>query len=182
MCLAACLLLAAASGCGLKSPWSRGQDGPLLESVQVAELQPGCYCEIEMVVPLTALRGSFDCYKGTVTEITHDEIVLTDVVEESCIEYATTSQRRPPTRQKRELVRVPRTGIDEIWAWPPAKVDAAAKPPSQPPAATLPSSAAHAALPPPAAASATAEEPGSPPAASRFSPAQPGPPADNAPR
>jgi hypothetical protein len=146
--LSACLLLAAGSGCGLTPPWSRVEEGPWLESVKVSELQPGCYCEIEMVVPLTALRGSFDCFKGTVKEINHDEIVLTDAVEASCIEYATTSQRRPPTQQKRDLVRVPRGGIDQIFAVRPAKENSAEKPPLQPSAITLPSSGAHAVLPP----------------------------------
>ncbi len=120
-CLAGCLLVAAASGCGLKSPWSRSQQGPLLETVKAAELQPGCYCEIDMNVPPTAPEGSFDCYKGTVKEINHDEVVLTDAVEQSCIEYGTTSRPRPPTQQKRDLVRVPLTGVNAIWALPPAK-------------------------------------------------------------
>ena len=122
--LAACLLLAAGSGCGWRPPWSHVETGPLLESVKVSELRPGCYCEIEMVIPPTASEGSFDCYKGTVKEVNHDEVVLTDVVEESCIEYGTTSRHRPPTQDKRELVHVPLTGVDEIWALPPAKGDA----------------------------------------------------------
>ncbi len=126
-CLAACLLWAG-SGCGLKLPWSGVQGGPL-EPVEASELQPGSYCEIDMVVPLTALRGSIDVISGTVKEVNHDEIVLTNVLEQSRIEYATSSQRPPITRQKRDLVSVPRTGIDTIWALPPAKNNAAAKPP-----------------------------------------------------
>jgi hypothetical protein len=119
--LAGCLLVTAGSGCGLKPPWSHSQQGPLLETVKASELQPGCYCEIDMNVPPTAPEGSFDCYKGTVKEISRDEVVLTDVLEESCIDYGTTSHRRPPTQQKRDLVRVPLTGVNAIWALPPAK-------------------------------------------------------------
>jgi hypothetical protein len=148
-CLAACLLWAG-SGCGLKLPWSGVQGGPL-EPVEASDLQPGCYCEIDMVVPLTALKGSLDCYSGTVREVTHDEIVLADVLEQTRMEYATSSQRPPITRQKRDLVRVPRTGIDTIWALPPARNDAAGRPPSPPPQPTaiaLPSNGASAVLPP----------------------------------
>jgi hypothetical protein len=130
--LAGCLLAAAGSGCGLKPPWSRSQQGPLLETVKVSELQPGCYCEIDMNVPPTAPEGSFDCYKGTVREINRDEVVLTDVLEESCIDYGTTPHRRPPTQQKRDLVRVPLTGVNAIWALPPAK-DAKNLPPKPAP-------------------------------------------------
>ena len=104
-----------------------------------------------MVVPLTALKGSLDCYSGTVREVTHDEIVLADVLEQTRMEYATSSQRPPITRQKRDLVRVPRTGIDTIWALPPARNDAAGRPPSPPPQPTaiaLPSNGASAVLPP----------------------------------
>ncbi len=120
-CLAGCLFLAAGSGCGINPPWAHTQQGPLLETVKVSDLQPGCYCEIDMVVPPTAPEGSFDCYKGTVKETNHDEIVLTEVVEESCIDYNNSSRRRPPTQQKRDLVRVPLTGVDAIWALPTAK-------------------------------------------------------------
>jgi len=119
--LVVCLFVAVGSGCGVKAPWYRGEPGPLLESVKVSELRPGCYCEIEMVVPPLSPEGSFHCFKGTVKEISHDEIVLTDVLEGSCMEYGTTSSRRPFTQEKRDLVRVPLTGIDEIWALPPAK-------------------------------------------------------------
>ena len=57
----------------------------MLESVKVSELRPGDYCEIEMVVPPMASEDSFHCFKGTVKEIHPDEIVLTNVLEESCI-------------------------------------------------------------------------------------------------
>ena len=116
----------------MKPPWFHNETGPLLESVKASELRPGGYCEIEMVVPPTASPGSFQCYKGTVKEIGHDEVILTNVLEESCIEYGTTSLRRPPTQQKRDEVRVPLTGVDEIWALPPAKDNAAAVPSAKP--------------------------------------------------
>jgi len=164
--LAVCLFLAAGSGCGAKPSWFRGQEGPRLDPVKVSELRPGCYCEIDMVVPPTAPDGSFDCYKGTVKEISQDEVVLTNVLEESCIEYGANSRRRAPTQQKRDLVRVPLTGVDSIWALPPAK-DGAAPKPSTP---NLPSSGAQPTLLPRAAPSSTAEGPGSPPGADRFSP------------
>jgi len=168
-CLAVCLLLAAGSGCGTKSLWFRGEGSPLLEKVNVSELRPGCYCEIEMVVPPTAPEGSFHCYKGTVQEINHDEVVLADLLEEICLEYGTTAHRRTPTQQKRKVVRVPLTGVDAIWALPPAKSDATANPSATPSTIKLPSSKAQAVLPPHTASSSMAEESGSSPAASRFS-------------
>jgi hypothetical protein len=167
--LAACLLLAAGSGCGARPLWFRGKEGPLLEQVKASELRPGCYCEIEMVVPPASPDGSSHCFKGTVQEVNHDEVVLSDVLEESCVEYGMSSHRRPPTQQKRDVVRVPLLGVDTIWALPPTKEDAAAKPPSKPSTPKLPSSGAQAALPPPAACPTTAEEEGTPPAASRLS-------------
>ena len=124
--LTAYLLLVAGSGCSAKPLWFRSEGKPLLERVNVSELRPGCYCEIEMVVPPTAPEGSFHCYKGTIQEINHDEVVLADLLEESCLEYGTTTHRRSPTQQKREVVRVPLTGVDAIWALPPAKNDATA--------------------------------------------------------
>ncbi len=168
--LAACLFLAAGWGCGAKAPWHRTETGPLLESVKVSELRPGCYCEIEMVVPPLSPQGSFHCFKGTVKEIGQDEVVLTDVLEESCIEYGTASRGRPPTQEKRDVVRVPLTGVDEIWALPPAKSDATAKPSPKPSAVKLPSNGAQQ-LPPSRTASAAAkEESGSRPAGGHSSP------------
>ena len=125
--LAACLLLAAAAGCGGGPPWFRGQEGPLLDPVKVSELRPGCYCEIDMVVPPTASDGSFDCFKGTVKEITHDEVVLTSVVEERCVHYGANPHPHPLMQRNRDLVRVPLTGVETIWALPPGKDNAAAE-------------------------------------------------------
>ncbi|MGO9108867.1 MAG: hypothetical protein ACLP9L_06505 [Thermoguttaceae bacterium] len=169
--LTACLLSAAGSGCGAKSPWFHGPEGPLLETVKVSELKPGCYCEIDMVVPPTAPEGSFDCYKGTVKEVNHDEVVLTNVLEESCIAYGTNAPRRPPTQQKRDLVRVPLTGVDAIWALPPAKDGAAAKSPAQQSALKLASSGAQPVLPSSATSSSAAEESGNSPGARPSQPA-----------
>ena len=138
-------------GFGGNLPWLRRDTGPLLESVKVSELRPGHYCEIYMVVPPTASEDSFQCYKGTVKEINHDEVVLTDVLEESCIEYGTGAQRSPPVQQKHEEVHVPLMGVDTILALPPSKDDAgpgrSTKPPAVPPA----SSGANASSPPAAA-------------------------------
>jgi len=130
-----------------------------------------------MVVPPTAPDDSFDCFKGTVKEINHDEIVLTNVVEESCIDYGGSSHRRQPTQQKRDMVHVPLTGIDTIWAFPPTKDDAAMRPASTLPSPKLPSSGAEPKLPPPAASPPAAEATGSPLGASRFSPPSPEMPA-----
>jgi hypothetical protein len=160
--------LAAGSGCGGANPFGvRAQEGPLLEPVKVSELRPGCYCEIDMVVPPIAPNDSFDCFKGTVKEINHDEVVLTNAVEESCIDYGASSHRRQPTQQKRDMVRVPLTGIDTIWALPPAKDNVAMKPSTA--KLPLPSSGAQPMPPPRAAASAKAEEPASPAGTSRSS-------------
>ncbi len=137
--LAACLLLAAGSGCGVKWPWFHEQTGPLLESTNVKDLRPGCYCEIEMTLPPMASKDSFHCFKGTVKEINSDEVVLVDVREENYIEYGPNSHQRPPTQQKRDLVRVPLTGVDEIWALPTAKDNAQVKPPPKSSAIALPS-------------------------------------------
>ena len=135
----ACLLWAAGAGCGTRPPWSHAESGPLLEPVKVSDLRPGSYCEIEMVVPPTSPEGSFHCYKGSVKETSGSEVVLTDVLEEGCNEYGPSSQQRPPTQQKHSLVRVPLTGVDTIWAFPPPKTDAAVKPPASPsPLACLP--------------------------------------------
>ena len=146
--LTACLLLAAGSGCGSVFPWFRGEDGPL-HPVKVAELRPGCYCEIDMNVPPSAVDGSFDCYKGIVKEINHDEVVLSDVVEERCVEFGATAQRRPLKQQNHDLVHVPLTGVASIWALPPAKDAATAKPSSKAVDPKLPSSGAQAKLPRP---------------------------------
>jgi hypothetical protein len=167
--LAVCLILAAGSGCGVQPSWFRNQEGPRLDPVSASELRPGCYCEIDMVVPPTAPDGSFDCYKGTVKEVNQDEVVLTNALQESCIEYGANARRRAPTQQKRDLVRVPLTGVDTIWALPRGKDEAVPSPAASP----LPSQG----MSPPAAHSST-EEPGGPSATGHFSaPSQPDMPA-----
>ena len=110
--LAACLLLAVGSGCGGKPAWFRGETpGPLLESVKVSELRPGGYCEIEMFVPPTSPDGSFHCFKGNVKEINHDEVVLSDVLEVSYMEYGIELRTATAHQQKRALVHVPLAGV-----------------------------------------------------------------------
>ncbi len=116
-----------------------------------------------MNVPPGSPDEAFHCFKGTVKEIHRDEVVLTDAWEESYLEYGASSHPRPPTRQKRDMVQVYLTGVDTIWALPPAKADAAGKPPDL----KLPASGPPAAPPPPAAFPSTAGAAGSPPAESR---------------
>jgi hypothetical protein len=139
-------LLLMAAGCGSGMLWQRSDPSRTLDSTKVSELRPGSYCEIEMVVPLTAPQGSFQCYKGTVKEITHEEVVLTDAVEESQIDYGGSGRHREPTQKKHDLVRVPLTGVNEIWALHPSK-DGASPPAGSAaaPAAAikLPSAGAH---------------------------------------
>ena len=86
-----------------------------LQRVDVSELRPGSYCEIEMVVPPNAADDSHHCYMGTVQEITHDEVVMTEVLETTNIDYSGSGHRRAPTEQKHKVVRVPLTGIVEVW-------------------------------------------------------------------
>jgi len=167
--LTACLLVAAGSGCGVNPFRARAPEGPLLDPVKVSDLRPGCYCEIDMVVPPVGTNESFDCFKGTVKEINHDEIVLTNALEETCIDYGANSRPRQPTQQKRDIVSVPLTGIDTIWAFPPAKNDPVMKPATTMSAPKLPSGGAEPKLPP-SAPIATAEDPGNQPEAGRSSP------------
>ena len=65
-----------------------------LHRVDINELHPGSYCEIEMVVPPNAADDSHHCYMGTVQEITHDEVVLTEVLETTNIDYNGSGRRR----------------------------------------------------------------------------------------
>ena len=119
--------------------WFHRQEGPL-ESVKVSELRPGCYCEIDMVVPPMAPEGSVHCLNGTVQEINHEEVVLVNVLEESKIDNGLAStKRRPLTQQKRDLVHVPLMGVSEIWALPASKDGLAAKPSAVPSAVPPPS-------------------------------------------
>ncbi len=114
-----------------------------LQRVNVTELHPGSYCEIEMVVPPNAADDSHHCYMGTVQEITHDEVVLTEVLETTNIDYSGSGHRRAPTERKHKVVRVPLTGVVEIWSeLPKGKVQPSGS--AAPPAtAKLPSEGAH---------------------------------------
>ncbi|MFZ1137121.1 MAG: hypothetical protein WAN69_19380 [Candidatus Korobacteraceae bacterium] len=87
-----------------------------LHMVDISDLRPGTYCEIEMVVPPNAAEGSQHCYMGTVQEITHDEVVLTTVMERTNIDYNGSGHTRALTERKHDVVRVPLTGVREIWA------------------------------------------------------------------
>jgi hypothetical protein len=134
-------LLMIVAGC----VWQRPDPDHDLYSAKVSELQPGAYCEIEMNVPPTSPENSSHCYKGTVKELTSEEIVLKDVLEETQIDYAGSNRHREPAQEKHAEVRVPLTGVFEIWALRPK--DTAAPPaasgagPSVP--AKLPSQGAH---------------------------------------
>jgi hypothetical protein len=115
-----------------------------LSRVKVTELRPGNYCEIEMAVPPNATDDSHHCYMGTVKEITHEEVVLTDVMEETNIDYGGSAHHRESGRQKRDEVRVPLTGVVEIWAERSSKSKTAqATGSGSSPAAKLPSEGAH---------------------------------------
>ena len=123
--VAAACLLPAIAGCGLRALWQRPDPDHDLFSTKISELRPGAYCEIEMVVPPTSPEGSYQCYKGTVREVTQNDVVLTNVVEESQIDYSGSGRHREPTEKKHDVIHVPLTGIDEIWALRPKKNDAA---------------------------------------------------------
>ena len=119
-----------------------------LQRVDITELHPGSYCEIEMVVPPNAADDSHHCYMGTVQEITHDEVVLTEVLETTNIDYNGSGRRRAPTEQKHKVVRVPLTGIVEVWTeLPKGKARASSGSPAGSAApfttAKLPSEGAH---------------------------------------
>ena len=103
--LAACLLVAAGAGCGGKPPWSHEETGPLLDEVKASDLRPGCYCEIDMVLPPGSPEDSFHCYKGTVKEVNANEVVLTDALEVGCNEYGPAARQRPPTQEKHRAGR-----------------------------------------------------------------------------
>jgi len=92
-----------------------------LNRVSVTDLRPGCYCEIEMAVPPNAADGSQHCYMGWVKEVSHDEVVLTNVMEQTNIDYNGSGHRRDMTKQKHDIIHVPLTGVAEIWAEPPPK-------------------------------------------------------------
>ncbi len=169
LCLAAGVLLVPGWGCGGNPFGIRGQEGPLLEQVNATELRSGCYCEIDMVKPPLVSEDSFDCFKGTVKEVNQDEIVLTGVLEESYLDYGTSSHRRQPTQQKRDLVRVPRTGIDAIWALPLTKDEPATARTSNLSTPRLPSNGAPPTPPPQAPPWTPGGEPAGPPVANRSS-------------
>ena len=131
--LAAVLLPSALAGCS-GNPLGLGVASGPLELVKVTDLQPGSYCEIEMVVPPLAPEGSLHCFNGTVQEVNRDEVVLVKVLEQCNVDYGLNSRRRPLTQQKRDLVHVPLLGVHEIWALPPGKGSPVAKPSASPPA------------------------------------------------
>ena len=92
-----------------------------LYPTKASELRPGCYCEIEMILPPNTVEGSSHCYKGVVQSITSDEIVLVNVSEISQIDYSSNGHHHKPTEEKRDLVRVPLTGINVIYAFRPPR-------------------------------------------------------------
>jgi len=148
--LAAALLLAVVSGCGGQSRWvHEKEETESLDPIKISELRPKRYCEIEMTVPPKSAEGSSQCYKGTVGEVTHDEVILKDVVEVSQVEYGVPRVVQPPIVKKHDTVHVPLTGVTEIWALR-EKETVAANPggkPSEPAAIRLPSIEAHPADP-----------------------------------
>jgi hypothetical protein len=91
-----------------------------LHQVDVSDLRPGTYCEIEMVVPPNAAEDSHQKYMGWVKEVNHDEVILTGdgtnqkVMEQTNIDY--NGHSHAMTQRKHDIVRVPLTGVREIWA------------------------------------------------------------------
>jgi len=141
--------LLAITGC-LPGTLLHGDPSRDIYPTNASDLRPGSYCEIEMNVPLTATKDSSHCYKGTIKEVTREEVVLTDVLEETQIDLGTSGSSRPPSQTKHDLVHVYLTGVKEIWALRPPKGDAAhpAGSATAPPAAAkLPSDGAHPTLP-----------------------------------
>ncbi len=96
-----------------------------------------------MVVPPNAADDSHHKYMGTVQQVTHEEVVLTEVMESTNIDYAGSGHRRALTERKHKVVHVPLTGVVEIWSeLPKGKVQPVgiASPPAT---AKLPSEGAH---------------------------------------
>ena len=150
--VAACLFLAAGTGCGMNWPWVHSETGPSLEQVKVSDLRPGEYCEIDMFVSPMAPEGSFHRFKGTVREVSRDdagreEVVLVNAMEGNWTDYGSPTLRPQFSQQKRELVRVPMSGVDAIWALSPGTTRGTGCPgvAAKPSAVNLP---AHVAQPP----------------------------------
>lgn len=108
------LLLAVMPGCVGSWHAAPSEPGIPLRAVKASELKPGEYCEIDMVVPPTSPTDSYQRYCGIVKNVTHEEVELSDTVEESWIEYGSSVHRRPPSQQKRGNMHVPLTGVEEI--------------------------------------------------------------------
>jgi hypothetical protein len=97
-----------------------------------------------MVVPPNAAEDSQHRYMGWVQEVTHDEVVLTKVMERTNIDYNGSGHTRALTERHHDLVRVPLTGVREIWSEKHA--NNSASPPgggSSPMKPKLPSDGAH---------------------------------------
>jgi hypothetical protein len=122
-----------------------------LHKVEISELKPGAYCELDMVVPPNAGDESKHRYMGTVQEITHEEVVLTEVLETTNIDY--NGHRHSASESKHKIVRVPISNVVEIWTELPKgkAVSSSASPAGSgaPPAtAKLPSDGARPVIPP----------------------------------
>ncbi len=99
-----------------------------------------------MVVPPNAADDSQHRYMGWVQEVTHDEVVLTKVMERTNIDYNGSGHSRAVTERHHDLVRVPLTGVREIWSEKNAK-NSPADPPRGSAASSSRSSAAKPNLP-----------------------------------
>jgi hypothetical protein len=115
-----------------------------------------------MIVPPVAPEGSGHHFNGTVKEVTREEVVMVNVLEQNNVDYGLSSKQRPLTRQRRDLVRVPLLGVDKIWAYPPGQGGAAAQPAVTAPAVTSP------AVTPPANSGQPPLSPAMPPRGSDF--------------
>jgi hypothetical protein len=114
----AVIVLLAAAGCSPLLPTQRTGNAPPADGMPAKNLRPGVYCRIDMVVPPTASADAYHSFVGTVAQVTADDVVLTDAVEENCVDYGL---RRAPSKRERGTVRVPLAGIDGIQIMAPPR-------------------------------------------------------------
>jgi hypothetical protein len=111
---AAAFLGLAVLGCATQYPVARNEGPPMSPKATASDLRPGVCCRIEMIVPLTASDDSYRSFTGEVSEVTPEEIVLADALEESCVDYQNSLIRPPVEKKDRGVVRVPLAGVASI--------------------------------------------------------------------
>ena len=107
-------LLAAVAGCATPFGSSTGEKPVASKPCEAKDLRPGMYCQLDMVLPPTAMSGSYQCYTGKVVAVTQEEIVLGDTAEDTKIDYETAPRRATPIARQRGTIRVPLAGIGSI--------------------------------------------------------------------